>query len=220
MDANGVDAVCAVGGGYMWGGSDYTVGNDRLYYWWQALPERIVPFFNINPNDSPEGVDKELNRMYDRGMRCIKLINSYQEQYPGDGPNLMKVYEFAADRNMIVFNHHWSYEELDFLAERFSEMPFIGAHGAPLPLLKKYDNVYTNIWTYGKMGWLDSNIAEVGAHKFMFGSDAFMNPMSVGIGPVVYAPVTDEERRRMLGLTAARLLDEAGALPGSIKDRM
>ena len=220
MDANGVDAVCAVGGGYMWEGCDYTIGNDRLSGWWRALPDRIIPFFNINPNDSPDGVNRELNRMYDRGMRCIKLINSYQEQYPGDGPNLMKVYEFAAAHNMLVFNHHWSYKELDFLAERFSNIPFVGAHGAPLPLLKKYDNVYTNIWSYGNMGWLDRNISEVGAHKFMFGSDAFMNPMSVGIGPVVYAPLTDDERRQILGLTVARLLDGVGALPDHIKSKM
>ena len=220
MNANGVDAICAVSGGYMWEGSDYTIGNEKLLRWWQAVPDRIIPFFHINPNDSPDGIDRELNHMYDSGMRCIKLLNSYQEKYPGDGPNLIKVYEFAADRNMIVFNHHWSYEELDVLAERFSNIPFVGAHGAPLPLLKKHNNVYTNIWNYGTMGWLDRNIAEVGAHKFMFGSDAFMNPMTAGIGPVVYSPVTDDERRQMLGLTVARLIDSVGVLPDYLKSKM
>jgi hypothetical protein len=43
--------------------------------------------------------------------------------------------------------------------------------------------------------------------------------MSVGIGPVVFAPIPDEEKRMILGLTQARLLDKVAALPESIKER-
>jgi predicted TIM-barrel fold metal-dependent hydrolase len=68
------------------------------------------------------------------------------------------------------------------------------------------------------MGWLDRVIAEAGPGKIMLGSDAFMNAMTVGIGPVLHAPVTDEERRQMLGLTLARLLDRAGVLPEALRE--
>ncbi len=69
VDANGVDALCAVAGGYMHRGADYRTGNDRLLAWWKALPNRIIPFFHINPNDDRQAVLAELQRMYDHGMR-------------------------------------------------------------------------------------------------------------------------------------------------------
>jgi hypothetical protein len=83
-----------------------------------------------------------------------------------------------------------------------------------------FPNVYTNIWMYGDRGWLDRGIRHVGAHKFMYGSDGFLNALSVGIGPVVFAPLDDDEKRLVLGITAARLLDKAGALPARLKERL
>ena len=86
--------------------------------------------------------------------------------------------------------------------------------------MKKRGNVYANFWGLGPMGWLDKGIREVGAHKFMMGSDGFLNPMSVGIGPVVFADISDDEKRMVLGLNVARLLDKVGALPKVIKVRL
>ena len=220
MDAHSIDAVCAVSGGYMWTGTDYRIGNDRLLAWWRALPERIIPFFHINPNDTRAAITHELERMFGEGMRAIKLLNAYQEEYPGDGPNLMLVYEFAATHNLLVFNHHWTAEELYTISRIFSDTVFIGAHGAPTDVLKARSNVYANIWGYGCMGWIDRWFAEAGAGKYMVGSDAFMNPMSSGIGPVIHAPISDEERRDVLGRTVARLLDGVGILPDSLRRRL
>ena len=41
--------------------------------------------------------------------------------------------------------------------------------------------------------------------------------MSVGLGPVVYAPIPDEEKRLILGITMAQLLGKVGVLPAWIK---
>jgi len=65
----------------------------------------------------------------------------------------------------------------------------------------------------------DRGVREVGPEKFLFGSDAFMNPISVGIGMVVYADVPDDHKRLILGLTQARLLEKVGALPAALKDK-
>lgn len=222
MDSNGVDAICAVSGGYMFGKSDYHLGNDFLLAVWRRLPERLIPFMLVNPNDGNENILNELNRMYDAGVRCIKLLNSYQG-YPGDGPNLMTLYQFACDHQMLVFNHHWSEAEIRKIAAQFPGVNFVFAHyggGYQDEILIKYPNVYTNIWNYGGMGWLDRGLARVGAGKFMMGSDGFMNCLSVGIGPVVFADkISDEEKRLILGLTTARLLEKAGALPARLKQK-
>ena len=66
------------------------------------------------------------------------------------------------------------------------------------------------------MGWLDHGIKEVGAEKFMMGSDGFLNSLSVGLGPVVFADISDDDKRLILGKTLAWLLNKVGALPESL----
>jgi len=219
LDANGIDACCVVGGGYLWEGSDYRIGNDFLVEVCRRLPDRLIPFLHINPNDTRANVLAELQRMYDAGVRCIKLINSYQENYPGDGPNLMALYEFASTHRMLVFNHAWTPEVMMTVAAQFPDVDFVFGHYGPRqdPVLRERPNVYANTWTYTVQGFLDRAIANVGAGKLLVGSDGFLNPMSVGIGPVVFANATDAQRREILGVTQARLLDKVGALPAALR---
>ena len=220
MDANGIDAACSMSGGYTQAGADYRLGNDFLLAVCERTPDRLIGFANINPNDTPEAIITELDRVFDAGIRCIKLINAYQENYPGDGPNLMKIYEYAAGHKMLILNHAWTADVIMRIAVEFPSVDFICGHynARYNPILKARGNVYANIWGYGDYGWLDRGIRNVGAGKFLFGSDGFLNPMSVGIGPVVHAPVCDEDKRLILGVTMAQLLDRAGVLPETIRN--
>jgi predicted TIM-barrel fold metal-dependent hydrolase len=220
MDSNGIDAICAMSGGYIWGMTDYHLGNDFLLAVWRKMPEQLIPFLGINPNDTQPNMLHELARMEDAGVRCIKLINAYQGNYPGDGPNLMALYAFAAQHRMLVFNHAWTESEIRRIAVEFPETDFIFGHywgGYQDAVMKAFPNVYTNIWSYGNLGWLERGIRQVGADKFMLGSDGFLNALSVGIGPVVFADILDEDKRLILGLTTARLVDKVGALPAHLK---
>jgi len=222
LDSNGVDAFCALAGGYIFGRHDYRLGNDFLLEVWKGMPDRLIPFLCVNPCDTKENIIAELNRMYEAGVRCIKLINSYQDNYPGDGPNLMALYAFASERGMVVLNHHWTENVIKNIAERFKGAAYIFAHyggGYQDDVMAKFDNVYTNIWNFGPMGWLDRGIKKLGAGKFMMGSDGFLNALSVGIGPVVFADISEDDKRAMLGGTAARLLNNAGALPETLKKK-
>lgn len=222
IDTNGIDAFCALSGGYHQDLTDYHLGNDFLLAVWERIPDRLIPFMSVNANDTPKNIIAELRRMYSTGVRCIKLINHYQEQYPGDGPNLMALYNFAAENKMLIINHSWTESEICKIAELFPEVDFIFAHyglnmGYQDMVLKRYANVYTNVWDLGSMGWLERGIKEVGAGKFILGSDGFLNSLSVGIGPVVFADISDDDKRLILGQTIARLLDKVGTLPNSLK---
>ncbi len=221
MDTNGVDAVCAQSGGYMFPGNDYRLGNDFLLEVCRRVPDRIVGFMNVNPNDRRENILTELDRMFDCGIRCIKLLNAYQEDYPGDGPNLMAVYEYAARRDMLVFNHKWSADVADRISAAFPGVTFVFAHYNAWQdaLLKERANVYANIWSMNSFGFLERAVAKAGAGKFLMGSDSFLNLMSVGIGPVVFGAFSDDDKRQILGLTQARLLDGVGALPAALKEK-
>ena len=217
MDAYGVDATCILAGGYwMTNGADYRMGNDFLLACVHLLPERLIPFAHFNPNDDQTGLLAELQRMVDENVRAIKLINAYQA-YPGDGPNLMVLYEFAQRHGMIVLNHYWSEDELRMIANRFPELVMIRAHGGASSLAREIPNVYDNIWSLWPMGRIEQGIQRYGPDKVLFGSDAFMNDPAVGLGMVVYADVPDEHKRAVLGLNMARLLDRARMLPASLR---
>ena len=220
MDSNGVDAFCALSGGYIFGRLDYHLGNDFLLKVWDRLRDRMVPFMGVNPCDANKNVMREVERMYAAGVRCIKLINDYQDGYPGDGPNLTDVYAYAGEHGMIVINHHWDEGVIRKIAALYPGADFIFAHyggGYQDAVMAEFGNVYSNIWNYGPLGWLEKGIKKVGACKFMMGSDGFLNALSVGIGPVVFADISDGDKRAVLGLNMARLLDRAGALPDKIK---
>jgi len=221
LDTHGVDAFVSVGGGQLHAGRDYHLGNDFLLALWRRLPDRMIPFLSLNPNDTRDNVLAELDRMFDAGVRGIKLINAYQQRYPGDGPNLMAVYEYAAEHNLLVFNHQWEEDVIWKISAEFPEVTFIFAHYGAWQdaVLKERENVHANIWGVSSLGWLDRGFANAGAHKFMYGSDGFLNPLSVGLGPVVYAPISDDEKRLILGLNLARLLDGVGALPPTLKGK-
>jgi len=221
MDANGVDASCVLGGGYMGRGNDYTLGNDALIELVSKVPDRIIGFAHVNPSDGQERNLAELERVVKAGIRCIKLINDYQN-YPGDGPNLMAVYDFAAQHNMLILNHQWSAEHMIKIAPKFPSVDFIQGHygGGWEYIMKRFPNVYANIWSLGDIGFIERGVAHAGPEKFMFGSDAFMNPVSVGIGLVVYADIPDDHKRLMLGLNVARLLEKVGALPEALRSHI
>jgi predicted TIM-barrel fold metal-dependent hydrolase len=218
MDANGVDAACVLSGGYMFGASDYRLGNDALLDLCARVPDRLIGFAHANPNDDRDAMLAELDRVERAGLRCIKLLNSYQQAYPGDGPNLMALYEFAAERNMLILNHFWSEDEIRRIAPAFPTVDFIQGHAGGSAAARDLPNVHGNLWSLGTLGFIERGIANAGAGKVIFGSDAFMNPMSVGIGLAVYADVSDEEKRLILGLNMARLLKKVGALPARIED--
>jgi predicted TIM-barrel fold metal-dependent hydrolase len=218
MDANGVDAACVLAGGYMWNGTDYQIGNDLLLELWRRLPERIIPFAHFNPNDHLQAILAELERVYAAGVRCIKLLNAYQN-YPGDGEKLMELYRFAAEHGMLILDHSWTKQEITRIAAEFPGVDFIVGHYGHWQdsVLKEYPNVYANIWCVGSLGFVERGVRNVGPEKFLYGSDAFMNPISVGIGLAVYADVPDDHKRLILGQNQARLLEKVGALPQTLK---
>ncbi len=212
LDAHGIDAFCSLGGGHLHGG-DYRHGNDFLLAVWQRLPQRMIPFMNVNPNDTQANILAELERMTAAGVRGIKLVNSYQLGYPGDGPNLMALYEFAAAHGMIILNHAWPTPVILNISAMYPDMTFILGHydSAQNVVLQTRPNVYASTWCYGATRFIETACQTIGAAKLLLGSDGFMNPLSVGIGSVVFADISDNEKRLILGQTMKGLLEKAGA---------
>lgn len=168
-------------------------------------------------DDDKAGVRAELDRVRQMGFLCFKLINASQQNYPGDGPNLMQVYRFAAENNRLVLNHYGEPDVLERISKEFTAVQFIAGHFYPNSVLER-SNVYCNMW--GLPGWIEDAVRRYGAEKFMVGSDGFMNPLCSGIGQVVYLDIPDVDKRSILGLNVARLLNAVGALPSVLHGKM
>lgn len=212
LDANGVDLACILGGGFYGPGNDYTRGNDDLLEFCRRAPDRFIGFAHFIPNDTEAGLDAELERTFAMGFRCIKLLNAYQENHPGNSPKMMRIYRFAARHNMLILNHYWTPEVLDSIAREFPTVNFIAGHWYPNAVLR-LPNVYCNLWGLLPIGEFERGVKEYGADKFLMGSDAFLNPITVGLGLVAQANLPDIDKRKILGLTQARLLHAVGVLP-------
>ena len=132
--------------------------------------------------------------------------------YPGDGPKLMAVYEFAAERNMLVLNHSWTQPVIENIAERFPEVDFIFGHYHPRQdqVMKNLNNIYASIWTIASPGHLDRAVENGLEDRLLLGSDSFMNPMPVGIGQVAFARMNEQQKRKILGLNMEKLFAKVG----------
>lgn len=71
MDANGVDAACVQSGGYFLEGADYRLGNDFLLEVCGRLPDRLIPFMCVNPNDARENVLAELDHLFGQALQSV-----------------------------------------------------------------------------------------------------------------------------------------------------
>jgi predicted TIM-barrel fold metal-dependent hydrolase len=76
-------------------------------------------------------------------------------------------------------------------------------------LAKKRDNIfleitYTSI-TYGMIKYL---VNEVGDEKVLYGSDSAFRDIAPQLGWVAYAKISEESKRKILGLNMKRILDD------------
>ena len=215
MDAHGVDYAVNLGRAAYVGGDYRRVNEETL--WISRHYPRIIGFCFVNPWDRVSNILNEIERMYAAGMRGIKLIHHYQEEYPAIGPELMQVYRLAAELGMMILNHDWQQEE--YLRRIAAEFPtvdlVIGHYGRRWDaVLRDCRNVYACTWSFCYPREMEDAVRAVGAGKLLFGTDSYLNPFAFGLGPILYARITDDEKRQILGLNTERLLAKVGVTCG------
>lgn len=218
MDAHGVDAAVNLGR-LSYVGGDYSRANDEVLWIHEHSP-RIIGFCLVNPTDEAKYVLAELERMHQSGLRGIKLIHTYQENYPVDGPVLKQVYRFAAEHGMMILNHDWQREDaLRAIAAQYPDMALVLGHYGPRwdPVLRDCPNVYACTWSFTFPREIEQAAQRGLADKLLFGTDSYLNPLASGLGVVVFARIPDEDKRKILGLTEASLLARVGALPENLR---
>lgn len=219
MDRLGIDKVClsAMAGVT----SDYKLGNDLLGQGLADYPERLIGYAVANPNYPEKDVIGELDRCFDSlGMTAIK-IHPVGHDCPADSPSYRPIFEYASARECPVLSHTWEGERqddpslFDGLSKDYPRVDFIMGHSGARPggvekciaLAKKRDNVYLDLGCSLLLyfGVVESFVRQVSVEKILYGSDFTYHDPRPHLGKIAYARISDGDKRKILGLNAARI---------------
>jgi predicted TIM-barrel fold metal-dependent hydrolase len=216
MDSVGVSKVCVSHCIAL--GSDFRLGNKLVYEALRKHPDRFVGYAVLNPH-YPDEIEEELEICFKHyGMKAIKFhANMHQMTYYSDYERYKPVLEYAEANNLAILCHGMPSmsKKLEELSYEYRNVNFIMAHYGgwnmrdlpeAMAVASKAPNVYID--SSGSVEWFggfEKAVARIGAEKILFGSDFPWGNLAFMIGRVVFANISDEEKKKILGLNAKEL---------------
>ena len=201
--------------------NDFIYGNSLVNEMTAPHRDRFMPLALVSPRYG-DLIVPELERCAGLGFRGIKLIAAYQ-QVPADTPALSPAYEFAAQHGWIVLSHSWPEPAFLYeLARRYPKVTFIDGHGgcaAGEPQRNVPGNVLFCTLTEFTHGTIERFVNNAPLEQIVFGSDVPDLPLGWGLGAVLMAKISDEAKRKILGVNLASALARHGwAFPHDSED--
>ncbi len=198
---------------------DYREGNRQAYEAARRFPGRIVPFVVVNPNYPVAEIEAEISRWHeDGGITAFKLHSRLHSATCLDD-GYAPAYEYANEHGLPILSHSWNGEGgpekvIETLSERYENIQFVNAHSSSgwevidqaCDLAEQFDRVHLDL-TGSRLvyGGLERMVARVGADRILWGTDnPFIDPRP-GLGRMLCAQVSDDDKRKMLGLNAKEL---------------
>ena len=218
MDRLGIDQLCL--SPFLGCFCDFRRGNDLLGEAVRRHPDRLLGQFTVNPN-YPDDVLPEFRRCEKaHGLRMLK-IHPFCHEYPVDGPGYRDLWQYADQKEMVVLSHTWESDKncgpglFGKIAAEHPKARIILAHAGgtqegcrqTIEILRKHDNLYLDTATSQlHVGMIERFVREVGADRVLFGSDVPLLDPAAQLGRIAYAKIREEEKEKILGVNARRLL--------------
>lgn len=224
MDEHGMDKTCTScihyrgvpGHPY---DPDYSEANRQVAQEAGKFPDRLIPFFRVNPNFTDRIVD-QMKRGYEvYGMKGLGEMNPLSDHYQVNDLRLMEpVMRYCADFKWPIHFHAGYVPTCQPalyapLAEAFPEVPLILGHIGYryvedcIALAQRYDNIFIEPAGNGTSQAIRQLIDNLPASKILYGDDLpFSIPTDI-LNKFRYQPgVSEEDKALMLGGNMARLL--------------
>jgi uncharacterized protein len=129
-------------------------------------------------------------------------------------------YEYADARGLAILSHTWqgagtsSYREVAAVAEKYPNIRFLMGHAGygdweeSAKVARDHEHVYLELTAaYSVRGSLEIMCEFAGSQKITFGTDHPWFDPHYGIGCILSAYMTDEDRRNILYRNAQKLFD-------------
>ncbi|MFK4223483.1 amidohydrolase family protein [Streptomyces sp. NPDC019890] len=217
MDRCGVATACV--SHLLAVGPDARAGNELLLTELAQHPARLLGYAVFNPHD-PEAPERLRDLLEVPGVIGVKLHPEVHE-LPLDHPAYAPAFDIAAERGRIVLAH--SQHDSAFcdpvrfaaVAPRYPGLPLLMGHSglwtsgfAPAAeAASRCPNLILETcgsrMTARHLGRL---VAEAGAERIAFGSDAVFLDLRTGLGRVLLADISEADREQILHGTMDRLL--------------
>ena len=161
----------------------------------------------------------EVERMAALGVKLVGELIPYQHDWKYSDKGFLDILEAVEHYGMLV-NFHTIAEEFNAVEnalKRFPKINFVAAHPGEydiyakhICLMKDYENYYLDLSGTGlfRFGMLRYGIDQVGANRFLFGTDfPICNPFMYIGGIESDYTLTEEEKRAIFFDNAQSLLD-------------
>ena len=187
-------------------------GNDYVLAAQRAFPGRIFAYMALRVGH-PENLIAEMERCCEAGVRAVKIFDP--EGLPYNHPHYDDLYAFANERALPILAHTWGFEleHLQPAFDKYDRIKWMLAHTGSaeedryLALANDYPHVYLETcFSLAPRGLMERLVAAVPLEKILWGSDQLFMSAAHQIGRVLFAQITPEQKRAILGENAARIL--------------
>ncbi len=182
-------------------------------------PDRFRGYWGVNPN-YPDRVERDLVRFEEfTGFVGFKFLSDYHRVAITD-PRYAPVLEYAQERKLPILMHTWGHSGFDgpalveTVAGRYPDVTILMGHSGygqwnkSIQVARDHPNVYLELTAaYSVRGAIEAMVKGAGSEKITFGTDLPWFDPHYGIGCVVFARISDQDRHNILHRNAERLFD-------------
>lgn len=184
-------------------------------------PDKLIGFGTLHPDF--EDIRGEVSRMESLGLRGIKLHPDFQ-RFNLDDERAFCIYEIAEERGLPILFHigdsrqdFSSPERLLNVVKKFPGLIAIGAHLCGWSMWDRGAELFAHSGVYADCssslyamspGHAVELIRKIGTNRVLWGTDYPMWKAGDELERFAKLPLTEAERKNILGLNALRLLGE------------
>ena len=213
----GVDITCSSPWVGIW--YDWELGNLSTREAIRDFPNEFIGYATFDPR-YVRNWETALKQCYQEwGMKGMKPYFP-RNHVPYNDPIYRPWYQYGNEHRLFSLMHFSeNFEaEMDELAVQYPEISFLLAHSGMsyerakkhIQLAKKHKNIYLEItYTTVTNGIIEYMVEHLGAARVVYGSDTSMRDPFPQFGWVVYADISENDKRLILGVNMRKVLDRS-----------
>lgn len=217
MDSAGVRMLLFAHHGGLFG---QDIGHEPAIEAVHRFPDRLRAYLPVNGN-YPEQIESDLELLDEHPdvFVGIKFLCDYH-LVPMTDPRHAAAWELADQRKLLVLAHTWGGSEYDGptvvrqILNKYTNLNLLMGHSChgdwdkAVQLTREFPNVYLELTAVlDDRGIVEKFVEEAGADRMLFGTDLPWFDPHHGIGALLSADITDEDRHDILHRNAEHLLD-------------